>query len=69
MVCPAFITPFKEKPDYVTNTRVWKVERETETSQGFFYDPVDAPTGSAQVALYAKGLRSEDTPVLNPVKG
>lgn len=29
--CPAFVTPFKEKPDYLTNTRVWKVERETET--------------------------------------
>jgi hypothetical protein len=26
---PAFVTPFQEKPDYVTNTRVWKVERET----------------------------------------
>jgi hypothetical protein len=62
--CPAFITPFNEKPDYVTNTRVWKVERETETTQGFFYDAVDAPTRAAQVALYAKGLRSEDQPVL-----
>jgi hypothetical protein len=66
--CPAFITPFKEKPDYLTNTRVWKVERETETTQGFFYDPVDAPARSAQVALHAKGLRSENTPVLNPIK-
>jgi hypothetical protein len=54
--CPAFVTPFKEKPDYVTNTRVWKVERETETTQGYFYDSVgDKPS---QVALYAKGLRT-----------
>src|SRR5271169_5161469 len=54
--CPAFVTPFQEKPDYVTNTRVWKVERETETSDGFFYD-TPSVTGPAQVALYAKGLR------------
>jgi hypothetical protein len=30
---PAFITPFGEKPDCVTNTRVWRVERETETTR------------------------------------
>ena len=54
--CPAFVTPFTEKPDYVTNTRVWKVERETETTQAFFYDAVDGR--ESQVALYVKGLRS-----------
>jgi hypothetical protein len=63
---PAFITPFNEKPDYVTNTRVWKVERETETTQAYFYDPVGAAPRSAQVALHAKGLRSDDEPVLKP---
>ncbi len=36
----AFITPFTEKPDYLTNTRIRKVERETETPQAYFYDPV-----------------------------
>jgi hypothetical protein len=63
---PAFITPFNEKPDYVTNTRVWKVERETETTQAYFYDPVGAAPRSAQVALYAKGLRSDDEPIAKP---
>ena len=57
--CPAFITPYKEKPDYLTNTRVWKVERETETTQGFFYDSVEDSKRSGQVALYVKGLRTE----------
>src|SRR6266705_5608286 len=42
---PAFITPFGEKPDYVTNSRVWKVERETEATQAFFYDPVGPARG------------------------
>jgi hypothetical protein len=58
--CPAFVTPFKEKPDYMTNTRVWKVERETETSQAYFYEAEGCET--AQVSLYSKGLRTE-TPV------
>jgi len=56
--CPAFVTPFQEKPDYVTNTRVWKVERETETTQAFFYDSVDADARVSQVSLYVKGLRT-----------
>jgi hypothetical protein len=57
--CPAFITPFKEKPDYLTNTRVWKVERETETTQAFFYDPIEDKDRPSQVALHAKGMRTE----------
>lgn len=56
--CPAFVTPFDAKPDYVTNTRCWKVERETETTQGFFYDDVGAGDRASQVCLYAKGLRT-----------
>ena len=56
--CPAFVTPFQEKPDYVTNTRVWKVERETETTQAFFYDTVSADPRESQVSLYVKGLRT-----------
>ncbi len=60
--CPAFITPFKEKPDYVTNTRVGKVERETETSQAYFYETPEGCTETAQVALYAKGLRTDPLP-------
>jgi hypothetical protein len=36
--CPAFITPFTEKPDYKTNTRLWKVERDCTTTDGYFYD-------------------------------
>jgi len=60
--CPAFVTPFKEKPDYVTNTRFWKVERETETTQDYFYDTPEPGSNGAQVALYAKGLRTEITP-------
>jgi hypothetical protein len=53
---PSFITPFKDKPDYLTNTRVWAVERETETSSGYFFDA--KPEEPAQVALYVKGIRS-----------
>jgi hypothetical protein len=60
--CPAFVTPFKEKPDFITNTSCWKVERETETTQAFFYDDVPAADGKprtqSQTRLYAKGLRS-----------
>jgi hypothetical protein len=55
---PAFVTPFQEKPDFVTNTRIWKVERETETTQAFFYDTVSDDPRERQVALYAKGLRA-----------
>jgi hypothetical protein len=56
--CPAFVTPFTEKPDYLTNTAVWKVERETETTAGFFYyDDVEQANQPSQVKLYAKGLR------------
>jgi hypothetical protein len=36
--CPCFITPFKEKPDYRTNTRTWKVERDCTTTDAYFYD-------------------------------
>jgi hypothetical protein len=57
--CPAFVTPFKEKPDYVTNTGVWKVERETETTAGFFYDDAGKAPQPSQVRLYVKGLRAE----------
>ncbi len=57
--CPAFVSPFVDKPDYKTNTRVWKVERETETTQAFFYDSVDR-VGESQLVLYAKGLRTEE---------
>lgn len=57
--CPGFVTPFKEKPDYVTNTGVWKVERETETTAGFFYDDVEKALQPSQVQLYAKGLRGD----------
>lgn len=64
--CPAFITPWKEKPDYLTNTGVWKVERETETSNGFFYDDVARSTDESQVRLYAKGLRVGPTPGHQP---
>lgn len=56
--CPAFVTPFKQKPDYVTNTAIWKVERETETTQAFFYDDPGAGKRESQVRLYAKGLRT-----------
>jgi hypothetical protein len=40
---PAFVTPFTEKPDYLTNTRIWKVESysEWETGEGMFYDVVE----------------------------
>ena len=55
--CPAFVTPFQEKPDYVTNTRIWKVERETETTQAFFYESSDSGQAS-QTSLYVKGLRT-----------
>jgi hypothetical protein len=60
--CPAFITPFTDKPDYLTNTGIWKVERETKTTQAYFYDPVGAAPRHAQVALFAKGLRTDDPP-------
>ncbi len=57
--CPAFVTPFQKKPDYLTNTSVWKVERETETSAGFYYEDVNRANQPSQVRLYAKGLRVE----------
>jgi hypothetical protein len=60
--CPAFVTPFKDKPDYVTNTGVWKVERETETTAGFFYDEASKALQQSQVRLYVKGLRVEASP-------
>ena len=53
--CPAFVTPFQHKPDYSTNTGVWKVERETETTAGFFYDDVERAGQPSQIRLYAKG--------------
>ncbi len=56
--CPAFVTPFKDKPDYITNTACWKVERETETSQAYFYDDPGEGRAESQTRLYAKGLRS-----------
>ncbi len=56
-LCPAFVTPFTSKPDYVTNTRVWKVERESETTEGFFYDDAEEGAARSPVALHAKGLR------------
>ena len=56
--CPAFVTPFTEKPDYVTNARVWKVERETETTQAYFYDDPHNGSVPSQVELYVKGLRT-----------
>ncbi|MFO0913141.1 MAG: hypothetical protein U0795_09295 [Pirellulales bacterium] len=65
--CPAFVTPWKETPDYLTNTRVWKVERETETSNGYFYDDVERASNHSQVQLYAKGLRVEAPHVQEPV--
>lgn len=64
--CPAFVTPFKEKPDYVTNTSVWKVERETEKTTGFFYDDVRTPDESSQVRLHAKGLRVDSSRFAGP---
>ncbi|MEZ5943016.1 MAG: hypothetical protein R3C18_16605 [Planctomycetaceae bacterium] len=76
--CPAFVTPWTEKPDYLTNTSVWKVERETETTDGFFYDDVVRASQPSQVGLYAKGLRvggnatgapesnGQPRPVMNP---
>jgi hypothetical protein len=36
----------------------------TETTQGYFYDPVGTPPREAQVALFAKGSRSDYEPVL-----
>lgn len=61
--CPAFVTPFQQKPDYLTNTGVWKVERETETTSGYFYDDVESAMQPSQVRLYAKGTRvSQITP-------
>jgi hypothetical protein len=59
--CPAFVTPYREKPDYLTNTHVWKVERERETSTGFFYDGKEMH-GDEQIRLYAKGLRAFSEP-------
>ena len=49
---PAFVTPFEAKPDYRTNTRIWKVESFTTwlTSDAMFYDVVErkkkTPEGS-----------------------
>jgi hypothetical protein len=60
--CPAFVTPYRDKPDYLTNTQVWKVEREQETSAGFFYD-AGRPCDGEQTRLYAKGMRSPTVPI------
>ncbi|MFN6563909.1 MAG: hypothetical protein RMY28_029515 [Nostoc sp. ChiSLP01] len=61
--CPAFVTPFKQKPDYITNTHVWKVEREQETSTGYFYDS-NQMHSQEQIKLYAKGSRTQ-TDIVN----
>jgi len=37
---------------------MWKVERETETTQAFFYDTLGRDSRESQVQLYAKGLRT-----------
>lgn len=55
---PCFITPFTNKPDYLTNTRCWSVERETETSVGYFFE-TQPEKKAAQVQLYCKGIRGE----------
>jgi hypothetical protein len=65
--CPAFVSPFNEKPDYVTNTGVWKVERETETTAGFVCDEAGNGRQPSQVRLYVKGLRTE--PGTGPDRG
>ncbi|MGJ5820576.1 hypothetical protein [Paludibaculum fermentans] len=49
---------FEERSDYATNIRLWKVERETETTQGYFYDSMENAGQPSQVALHAKGLRT-----------
>jgi hypothetical protein len=61
--CPAFVTPFKEKPNYLTNTQVWKVEREQETSTGYFYES-NQMNSQEQVKLYAKGIRTPPNHVI-----
>jgi hypothetical protein len=35
---PCFVTPFKEKPDFKTNTHLWKVEKEGMTTDEYYYD-------------------------------
>jgi hypothetical protein len=55
--CPTFVTPYTEKPDYLTNTQVWKVEREQKTSTGYYYDSSQMHT-QEQVKLYVKGMRT-----------
>ena len=62
------MTPYRERPDYLSNTRVWRVEREQETSSGFFYDGTTAATGE-QVSLYAKGMRVDPKPTRPPHTG
>jgi hypothetical protein len=59
-------TTFDRLQDARVRVQIWKVERETETTQAYFYDPVGSAPRSAQVALYAKGLRADDEPVLKP---
>jgi hypothetical protein len=54
---PAFVTPFQHKPDYITNTNVWKVEREQLTTSEYFYSAQSHNT-EQQVSLFAKGLRT-----------
>jgi hypothetical protein len=54
---PAFVTPFETKPDYLTGTKAWKVEREQVTTSEYFYDSKQSHA-EEQVNLYAKGLRA-----------
>lgn len=67
--CPAFVTPFTDKPDYRTNTAVWKVERETETTSGYFYDEVGSGRRPSPVRLSVKGMCVEPATPTGPTAG
>ncbi len=62
---PAFITPFGEKPHYVTNTRVWKVERET--TQASSTIPLAPPRGPPKWPFARKACAPTTNPCANPI--
>jgi hypothetical protein len=64
---PAFVTPFDSKPDYLTSTKVWKVEREQLTTAKYFYDSKQLRP-EEPVSLSVKGLRTSTARPISPLK-
>jgi hypothetical protein len=59
--------PLPSLPNYfLRQNRLDFLPRQRESTPKNFYDPVGSAPRSAQVSLYAKGLRSDDEPIAKP---